>query len=97
MAGRNSPAGAHFRKGTDLKQVFIKGGAAGNLTVTGVEVGDPLYWVTGVSRYSGVLFLGTCVDFTSEFSITAANVINNATGTSTAGFILAVGWGDLNG
>lgn len=97
MAGRNIPAGVHFQRGTDFKQRFVKGGAAGNLTVTGVEVGDPIYFVTGVSKYSANLFIATCVDFTTEFSITAANTINNTGGTATTNWVLAVGWGDLNG
>jgi hypothetical protein len=97
MAGRNSPSGVHFSRGTDLKQKFVKGGAAGNLTVTGVEVGDPIYWVTGVGKYSANLFIATNLDFTSEFSITAADTINNTGKSATSGWILAVGWGDVNG
>jgi hypothetical protein len=97
MAGRNIPVGVHHSRGLAIRQRFVKGGAAGNLTVTGVAVGDPIYWVTGVSKYSANLFIATTVDFTTEFSITAANVINNTGGTATTGWVLAVAWGDLDG
>lgn len=94
MAGRFTPAGMHLSRGSPTKQRFVKGGAAGNLTVTSIAVGDAILWVTGVSKYSGNLFLATTVDFTSEFSITAANTINNTGGTATTNWILAVGWDD---
>lgn len=56
-----------------LRQTVITGGAAGNLTVTGVKVGD---------RLVSVLNLTDGTDLTSEFSVSAANTINNTGGTS---------------
>lgn len=96
MAGRNIPAGMHLSRGSPTKQRFIKGGAAGNLTVTSITIGDAILWVTGVSKYSANLFIATTVDFTTEFSVTAANTINNTGGTATTGWILAVGWDDMS-
>lgn len=61
------------------------GGAAGNITVTGIAVGDTLVSVIGVKDSDQSLH-----DFTSEFSITAANTINNVGGTATTGYHLAV-------
>lgn len=84
----------HLSRGSPTKQRFVKGGAAGNLTVTGVAVGDSLLWVTGVCKYSANLIISTQLDFTTEFSITATNVINNTGGTATTGWILGVGWDD---
>ncbi len=61
------------------------GGAAGDITVTGIAVGDTLVSVIGVKDSDQSEH-----DFTSEFSITAANKINNVGGTSSAGYHLAV-------
>lgn len=64
------------------KRALIAGGAAGNLTVTGIKVGDEL---VSVLRFIGT---GTAVtdvtDLTSEFTITATNTINNTGGTTTS-------------
>jgi hypothetical protein len=58
-----------------LKQTVIAGGAAGNLTVTGIKVGH---------RLVSVLNLTDGTDLTSEFSVSATNTINNTGGTSSA-------------
>ena len=94
MAGRNVPAGAHFSRGTGAKMRCVKGGAAGNLTVSTISLGDSILWITGICKYSANLLIATCVDFTSEFSVTAANTINNTGGTATTNWILSVGWDD---
>jgi hypothetical protein len=66
-------------------KVESTGGAAGNITATGVAVGDTIISVLAI-KDSDQSF----VDRTSEFSITATNTINNSGGTSTAGYHLAV-------
>lgn len=67
------------------------GGAAGNITATGVAVGDTLLAVGGVKTADQTYF-----DFSSQFSITAANVINNSAGTATTGYKLVVVWRTLS-
>lgn len=66
-------------------RVESTGGAAGNITATGVATGDTLLSVTGIKDSDQSFH-----DFTSEFSITAANTINNSGGTATTGYHLAV-------
>ena len=66
-----------------LKSLVATGAAAGNVTATGIAVLDTLVSV--------VMFAaGVPSDLTSEFTITAANVINNTSGTSTNGNKLVV-------
>jgi len=96
MAGRNSPSGMHLSRGPAIKFARIKGGAAGSLTVTGIEVGDPILAVQGLCKYSGTTFINTTVDFTSEFSVTAANTIDNTDGTASTNWLLLVVYEDLN-
>lgn len=65
---------------TNIKQKLIAAGAAGNHTVTGIEVGDEIISVTNFDAD------GTSVnDLTSEFTVTAASTINNTGGTATDG------------
>ena len=63
--------------------VFIPaaGAVAGDVTATGILVTDKLRFV---------LDLTNSVDYTSEFTITAADTINNTGGTSTAAALLLV-------
>lgn len=72
-----------------LKQTLISGGAAGNHTVAGIAVGDEivsvLHYTTGAAL----------ANLTSEFTITAANTINNTGGTATTSDQLWVTWADL--
>lgn len=71
-----------------IKTAVVAGGSAGNFTVTGIATADALI---GVLFFAGA---GTDVtnvsDLTAEFSITAANTINNAGGTATTGGKLVV-------
>lgn len=67
-----------------LKSATIAGDVAGDLTVTGIAVGDVLKTVVDVSAAGANL-----VD---EFTITAANTINNTGETDTTGMILLVQW-----
>lgn len=78
-----------------LNSAVIAGGAAGNLTVTGITVYDKLKVVNNVAAAGANL--------ASEFTITAADTINNTGGTNTTGMTLLVLWypadvrgGDLN-
>lgn len=60
----------------------VAGGAAGDLTATGVVL------ATDILRY--VLNLTDSVDLTSEFTITADDTINNTGGTATTGDLLLI-------
>ena len=74
-----------------LAQVTIPavGAAAGNVTATGVALTDKLIAVHAVTvDTSG--YTTAVADLTSEFSITAANTINNTGGTSTANQLVLV-------
>jgi hypothetical protein len=96
MAGRSVPAGVHHARGDAHKYLRVKGAAAGDVTVTGVEAGDPLYAVIGLGKMSGTYFINTVADFTAEFT-TLAGKINNTGGTATTNWLLLVAWEDLNG
>lgn len=81
-----------------LKITPIAGGSAGNHTVTGIKVTDKLI---SVLHWTPTTLVPT--DLTSEFSITAANTINNTGGTDTSADYLVVYYyaaddrgGDLN-
>jgi adhesin HecA-like repeat protein len=79
---------------TSLKQAIVTGGAAGALTLTGIATDDTL---VGVILLVGA---GTDVtdatDLTSEFSITAADTIDNTAGTATTGGKLLVTYVDAS-
>lgn len=59
---------------------LINGGAAGNHTVTGIATADALISVLHLPDAGAI---DTMVDLTSEFTISAANTINNTGGTAT--------------
>lgn len=63
-----------------MNSAIIAGGAAGAHTVTGILTGDRLVKVYHISTAAAI---ATMADLTSEFTISAANTINNATGTDT--------------
>jgi hypothetical protein len=67
-----------------LRSATVAGGAAGNLTVAGITVFDKLVTVLDVSAADANL-----VD---EFTVTAADTINNTGGTATTDMILLVQW-----
>lgn len=69
-----------------LKQALITGGAAGDHTVTGIATSDKLVSVYHYTPGSASAF----ADLTGEFTISAADTINNAGGTSTASDTLLV-------
>ena len=71
-----------------VKATIIAGGAAGDHTVGGIATGDNLVAVLHVD-FTDASETGT--DITSEFTISAADTINNAGGTdSTGGFLVVV-------
>lgn len=74
------------------RQKLINGGNDGNHTVAGISVGDELTFVGHISTAAAI---DTIADLTSEFTITAANTINNADGTTTTNDQLWVFWNDL--
>jgi adhesin HecA-like repeat protein len=73
-----------------VRQAVAAGAAAGNITVTGVKATDRLVSVLFADG-AGVA-VEDIVDLTSEFTITAADTINNTGGTSTAGGSVVVTW-----
>jgi len=90
---------------THSKQNFrfkvVNGGAAGDIAVTGIAVADTLEFVsTGAFTINSATpadndpidLTSSVGDLTSEFSITAADTINNTGGTSTADNIIFVGY-----
>lgn len=76
----------------DLRVTLVAGGAAGNITVSGIAVGDE---IISVLLFETAAAIATVSDLTAEFSITAANTINNTGGTATSNDQLMVIWNDL--
>lgn len=66
------------------KAAEVAGGAAGDLTVTGIKLGDKLLHVIDTEAAGA--------DLVSEFAITADDTINNVGGTDTTGMDLRVEW-----
>lgn len=67
-------------------QVWVgDGAAAGDQVVTGIKVNDQLLQVVGIPDGAGAP-----LNVTGEFTITAADTINNAAGTSLVGFTMQV-------
>ena len=75
-----------------LKVTVVAGGAAGNITVTGIATTDHLVSVVHLD-----LGANAETDLTSEFTISAANTINNAGGTSSANDTLLITYFDTSG
>lgn len=78
--------GTHFSD-ANIKSAYVQGGAAGDLTLSGIATTDELISVWSLDVGATTPDVS---DLTDEFSITAANTINNTGGTSTAGNIVAV-------
>ena len=74
---------------TNRRLTLVAGAAAGNLTVTGISLQDRILSVQTLNVTSGAV-----ADLTSEFTITAANTINNGGGTATTGAGVFVEWED---
>lgn len=80
----------HFRP--NLKTYVVAGAAAGAVTVTGIVVGDEIQSVVA-HQVSASVGIDSVADLTSEFSITAADTIDNTGGTSSAnGFLVIQVW-----
>lgn len=71
--------------GSGFTKTVVAGGAAGNITVTGIATTNKLAGVTAVKDLDQ-----SVLDLTAEFTITAANTINNTGGTATTGYHLVV-------
>jgi hypothetical protein len=67
---------------------LVVGGAAGAFTVTGIDTEDRIISV------HELVSAGAHVDLTSEFTITAADTIDNTGGSASTGNQLMVVWGD---
>lgn len=63
------------------KTAVVNGGSAGNITVTGIATTDVLLAVLYYPISTGTVT--SVSDLTSEFTISAANTINNTGGTAT--------------
>lgn len=94
--GRN-----HDKEGMGLRVAVVNGAAAGNITVAGIGVADVLERVFAAAftinagtpaDNSPIDLTSSAGDLTSQFTITAANTINNAGGTTTAANIVFVVW-----
>ncbi|GMU44161.1 MAG: DUF2190 family protein [Xanthomonadales bacterium] len=72
-----------------IKTAVIAGGAAGDHTVTGIATTDRLISVVQLNRDATASNI-TAAALTGEFTISAANTINNASGTATTGDVLIV-------
>jgi hypothetical protein len=85
----------HVPHGTPglVKQTIVAGAAAGDRTITGIALNDRLI---SVIRIDGTDASETFADLTAEFTITAANTINNAGGTTTTGSGLIVTYLDVS-
>lgn len=79
-----------------IRKTRILGGAAGNHTVTGIAVGDLILyvWHHPVLNEAAPNTFSAPEDLTSEFSVSAADTINNTGGTDTTGGWLEIDWFD---
>lgn len=72
-----------------LRVTAVAGGAAGDITVTGITTNDVLKSVIHLDPNGGGAGVSSLADLTDEFSITGDDTINNADGTATTdGFLL---------
>ena len=93
------------KNGLNLRMAVVNGGAAGNLTVTGISTDDIIERIYAAAftinaatpaDNSPIDLTASAGDLTSQFSITAANTINNAGGTSTASNVVFVLYWDAD-
>src|SRR6266567_5613341 len=75
---------------SDHRHAIIVGGAAGNFTVTGIDVGEKLDEVLLYHVTAGDL--DSISDLTAEVTISALNTINNTLGTASTASKLLVPW-----
>lgn len=81
--------------GAGTSVTAIAGGSAGNHTVTGITTSDALISVVRLNRDATAANIDLST-ITSEFTITAANTINNAGGTDTTGDTLLITYADAS-
>lgn len=83
--------------GLNLVPFVATGAAAGDVTVTGIATGDKLLAV--IVLVGAGVDVTDITDLTSEFTITAADTINNTGGTSTASnkLLIFVAQADVRG
>lgn len=72
-----------------IRTRVVAGAAAGNMTVTGIALGDKLIAVQRIDA--------AAADLVSEFTVSAADTINNTSGTSTATGLVLVIWEAYSG
>lgn len=82
---------------TKVRETDVVGGAAGALTLTGIRKNkDYIVSVRGkkltLTEGTPNTYVWVVADFTSEFSISADNTIDNTGGTATTGYVLSVAW-----
>lgn len=75
------------------KVTLVDGGAAGDLTLTGITTSDTLLFA---GLFETKASIATLADLTAEFTITATNTINNTGGTATTDDQLFVMWHDAD-
>ena len=78
-----------------LVQTPIKGGSAGDHTLTGIATVDYIMSVSKIN-FDTDGTISTVSDLTSEFSISAADTISNSGGTDTTDALLLVLWADYD-
>jgi hypothetical protein len=90
---------SHFT-GLNLNLTTCNEGTAGNFSVPFISTDDVLLFVGGVklvlSEGTPNTIAFTAVNITSEFTITAANTINNTGGTSLVDTAVFVLWLDMD-
>lgn len=72
-----------------LRSRVVTGAAAGDLTVTGIKLGDKLVLVQQINA--------AAAETTDEFTVTADDTINNTGGTSSAAGLVLVVWEKYEG
>jgi hypothetical protein len=83
-----------FPGGVGQINFLAVGAAAGDVTVAGIMPGDNLLFVqvvtSGNATNGAPTPVASVTDLTSEFSVKAANTLNNTGGTSTANKLIMV-------
>lgn len=74
-----------------VEEFQLAGGSAGAHTVTGIAIGDRLI---AVQHFTTAAAIATVADLISEFTISAANAIDNTSGTDTSNDRLIVFYED---
>ncbi len=97
IEGNYAMATTHFT-GLNLKETTLVESAAGTHTVTGITTDDTIVSVSGfklaLDDSATPVITFTALDLLSEFSISAANTVTNASGTSLADSVVTVVWLD---